>query len=174
MCPFGQGETRAALDESRGEHGLQASAHLAQRNHSSACLPNFMLLRGYVAGFFLVVHWVTPLICLVVNEFAWKRRLRWLPLFMTSCTITYLALMLVAASHILKDAFARRGIDASLVFGQGDASDAGLALAPVLGIPVAVVWNSVNFAAFGLITFCVRLVFPKESESTRATKGPLR
>lgn len=116
-----------------------------------------------MAGFFLVIHWATPLICLFVNTMVLKRRLRWLPLFVTSCIATYIALMLVVASQLVNDAFARQDIDASLVFGQGDASDAGLALAPVVGIPVSFVWNAVNFAAFGIVLYCVGLLFPRNT-----------
>ncbi len=135
---------------------------------------DFFAVRARVAGFFLALHLAAPLFCLLINTFAVKRGLGWLPLFVTSCIATYAALMLVVGSQLVNDAFARRDIDASGVFGEGHSSDAGLALAPVLGVPVTIVWTAVNFAAFAAIAFCVRMISPKNTEGTRAAENTAR
>ena len=114
-----------------------------------------------MAGFFLALHWAAPLICLLINTFVVKRRLSWLPLFVTSCVATYTALMLVVGSVLVNDAFGRRDFDASALIGEGQSSDAGLALAPVLGVPVTLVWTAMNLAAFGAIVYCVRMISPR-------------
>ncbi len=67
--------------------------------------------------------------------------------------------MLVVASHAVKDAFERQNVDVGVVFGEGEASDAGLALAPLLGIPVTIVWTAINFIAFSVIEWCYRTDF---------------
>ncbi|MGI9472003.1 MAG: hypothetical protein ACR2NZ_10745 [Rubripirellula sp.] len=127
-----------------------------------------------MAGFFLALHWAAPLICLLINTFVVKRGLSWLPLFVTSCIVTYAALMLVVGSQLVNDAFARLDINASGVFGEGHSSDAGLALAPVLGVPVTLVWTAVNFAAFAAIAFCVRMIFPTNTQGAKAAEDTAR
>jgi hypothetical protein len=67
--------------------------------------------------------------------------------------------MLVVASHVVSDALTRQNVDASVVFGEGEASDAGLALAPLLGIPVTIFWTAVNFIALSVIEWCFRTDF---------------
>lgn len=67
--------------------------------------------------------------------------------------------MLVVASHVVKDALERQNINAGSVFGEGEGSDAGLALAPLLGVPVTIVWTAINFIAFSLIEWCYRTDF---------------
>ena len=135
---------------------------------------DFLTMRARVAGFFLALHFAAPLICLLINRFVVKRGLGWLPLFVTSCIATYAALLLVVVSQLVNDAFARHDVDASGVFGDGDSSDAGLALAPVLGIPVSLVWTAVNFAAFAAIAFCVRMISPRNTKGTRAAENTAR
>ncbi|MGB0596546.1 MAG: hypothetical protein ACPGLY_07655 [Rubripirellula sp.] len=67
--------------------------------------------------------------------------------------------MLIVASHVVKDSFERQNIDVGVVFGEVEASDAGLALAPLLGIPVTMAWTAINFIAFSVIEWCYRTDF---------------
>ena len=108
---------------------------------------------------FVAAYWVTPLTCWLLNAFGLKRRLHWLQLFILACIVGYAVLMLIVASHLISDALARQDIDATLVFGEGEASDAGLASAPMLGIPVTFVWTAINFIVFSVIEWSYRTDF---------------
>ncbi len=108
---------------------------------------------------FLVAYYATPLACWLLNSFLVKRRVPKLELFIFTCIVGYLVLMLVFVSQVAQDAFERQSIDAGAVFGEGEGSDAGLALAPVLGVPVTIVWTAINFIAFTAIEWCYRTDF---------------
>ena len=107
----------------------------------------------------MAAHLATPLVCWLLNSFVLKRRIHWQRLFFQACVVGYLFLMLVVASRVVNDALARQNIDASAVFGEGESSDAALALAPMLGIPVTLFWTAVNFIAFSVIEWCFRTDF---------------
>lgn len=83
----------------------------------------------------------------------------WHRLFILACVVGYLVLMLVVFSQVVSDALARQNVDASVVFGEGEASDAGLALAPLLGIPVTIFWTAINFIALSVVEWCFRTDF---------------
>ena len=67
--------------------------------------------------------------------------------------------MLVVASHLLSDELARRGINVTPAAGDGQASDAALALAPMLGIPVTLLWTALNFGVFSIVQWSYRTDF---------------
>jgi hypothetical protein len=112
-----------------------------------------------LAYLFLTAFWVNPLACWLINAFGLKHRLGWMLLFIFTCIIGYILLMLVVASHVVSDALVRRGIDASVVVGESEASDAGLALAPMLGVPVTLLWTAINFGVFSIIQWSYRTDF---------------
>lgn len=112
-----------------------------------------------MAYLFVAAYWVNPLACWLISAFGLKRRLHWLPLFIFTCIIGYILLMLVVASHLLSNALVRRGIAAAAVVGESDASDAGLALAPMLGVPVTMLWTVINFGCFSIIQWSYRTDF---------------
>ncbi|MDA9856568.1 hypothetical protein N9D23_00480 [Rubripirellula sp.] len=112
-----------------------------------------------MTALFVAAYLATPLVCWLLNSFLLKRRVQRYRLFIYACIVGYLVLMLVVASHAVKDAFERQNVDVGVVFGEGEASDAGLALAPLLGIPVTIVWTAINFIAFSVIEWCYRTDF---------------
>lgn len=78
---------------------------------------------------------------------------------MIAWMVGYADLLLLVGAQVVSDALTRRDIDATVVFGDGNGSDAGLALAPVLGIPVTLVWTAINFMAFSVIEWSYRTDF---------------
>jgi hypothetical protein len=107
----------------------------------------------------IVAYWTTPWICWLINAFVLKRRVSWTRLFMLTCIASYLVMMLVVACHLVHDALSRRGIDADIVIGESEVSDAGLALAPLLGIPLTLAWTAISFFILFIIDWSYRTDF---------------
>lgn len=139
--------------------GSSCSPVAADASRSSDWPPAFTHREKTLTFLFIAAFWATPLTCWLLNAFWLKRRLHWLQLFILACIAGYLSVMLIVACHGMKDALTRQDIDANAVFGEGEASDAGLALAPLLGIPVTFVWTTINFVALSVIGWCFRTDF---------------
>ena len=124
-------------------------------------------------SFFLTLIYASiPLVGWMINVFALKRRVHWLLLFTMCCIVGYVVLMfnVAAVNAELQRDLARYDLDGDGGFTDQEmtpdaqramnavASDTGRALAPVTGIPITLIWTTINFIILALIDRVSRAV----------------
>lgn len=107
-----------------------------------------------------------------INVFALKRRVHWLLLFALCCVVGYVVLMFNVAAvnaELLRE-LDRYDLDGDGGFSDQEmtpdaqramnavTSDTGRALAPVTGIPITLIWTTINFIILTLIDRVLRAV----------------
>ncbi len=122
-----------------------------------------ILLLAYVA---------TPLICWTVHATLLHRRLHWFVLFVLTCIIGYVVLMIsVQAVEIeLQRELDQFDLDNDGSFSDSEmtaeaeramdawASDTGRRLAPIFGIPYTIIWTTINFLVISIVVWIVRFM----------------
>ncbi|MCA9081002.1 MAG: hypothetical protein KDA58_10620 [Planctomycetaceae bacterium] len=126
------------------------------------------MIEEHVMDFLIITHWLTPLACWLINTFAVQRRMSWGRLYLYACVMGYVIVLLIVGGQVISDALTRNGIDPAPVLGEGRGSDAGIALAPILGIPITMAWTALNFALFAGLEWAYRTLFG--SQSSRANR----
>lgn len=124
-------------------------------------------------SFFLTLMYASiPLVGWMLNVFALNRRAHWLLLFMLCCLVGYVVLMFNVAAvnaELLRE-LDRYDLDGDGGFSDQEmtpdaqramnavTSDTGRALAPVTGIPITLIWTTINFMILALIDRVCRAV----------------
>lgn len=118
-----------------------------------------------VARVLQVVYVATPLICWGLNACLGKRRIHWAILFVITGIIAYLVLLAAvqAMEFALDVELYRHDLDGDRSFSESEmtdeakramnqvTNDTGRSLAPITGVPITLVWMSVNFIVLGIV-----------------------
>ena len=121
----------------------------------------------------LLAYAATPLCFWVFNTAVLRRRIHWLLLFILACVVGYIVLMIaVQTLEIeLERELYRHDLDGDGAFSENEmtaeaeramdawASDTGRSFAPIFGIPITIIWTTINLLAISILDWIARFVW---------------
>ena len=115
----------------------------------------------------MLCSFVSPFVCWVVNAFVLPGRKRWFFPFVFASAIVYVSILAGAQAREFEleraiERYERNGEsqtpEAQKAVNQW-ASDTGRTFAPILGLPLAFIWTTINFAVLAFVEWSFRTDF---------------